>query len=157
MFAILLSVLASADLELAAQKKVEEKEEPAGQKAPPRFVLVKLQGDKLVHRTTVTEFVPVTKEIEVDDNGKKVKKQITEYQTRLRQVEVTFDPKKAAIATAGGKKLNLDDLKKRLARPQVVVVSGDGKAVDEAYLKLLDKDAIVIVPEAPTRDKEKEK
>jgi len=118
---------------------------------------VKLQGDKLVHRTTVTEFVPVTKEIEVDDNGKKVKKQITEYQTRLRQVEVTFDPKKAAIATAGGKKLNLDDLKKRLARPQVVVVSGDGKAVDEAYLKLLDKDAIVIVPEAPTRDKEKEK
>jgi len=32
MFAILLSVLASADLELAAQKKVEEKEEPAVQK-----------------------------------------------------------------------------------------------------------------------------
>jgi hypothetical protein len=138
----------SADVELVAQKKEE-----AAPKSPPYFFTVMLEGDVLVHRATVTEYVPVVKEIEVDDNGKKVKKQVQEFVPRTREIKVTFDPKKASIATAGGKKLDLDALKKRIKKSQIVVVSGDYKPVDEAYLKLLDKDTIVIVPEKPKPDK----
>jgi hypothetical protein len=149
MFAILLSVLAaSPDAEFVAQKKEE-----AAPKSPPYFMRVTLEGGLLVHRATVTESRPVSKEIVVDDNGKKVKKLLTEYVTQMREIKVTFDPKKASIATAGGKKLDLDAVKKRFAKPQIVVVSADYKPIDETYLKLLDKDAIVIVPEKPKPDK----
>lgn len=137
MIAIVLCALAvSADVE------------PQAPKAPPRLILVKLDGDRLVSRVTVTEVVPVTRKVEVNNNGKIEVREVTAYETRLRVVEHAIETKKATITTAGGKKLSLDDLKKRLAKPQVVVVSGDGKPIDEAYLKVLDRDAIVIVPEA---------
>jgi len=138
MLAILLTTLAvAADVE------------PAQKGAAPRFVLVALKGDQLVNRTAVTVMVPVTRQVEVEVNGKKETRTVTEIVPQMQMSEQKWDVKKATITTAGGKKLGLDDLKKRLAKPQVVLVSGDGKAVDEAYLKLLDKDAIVVVPEAP--------
>jgi len=122
--------------------------EPYALKEPPRLVLVKLEGDQLVTRITVAETVPVTKKVEVNNNGKIEVREVTEYVTRMRLVTQAWDLKKVKVTTAGGKKLDLDSVKKGLANPQVVVVSGDGKPIDEAYLKVLDKDAIVIVPEA---------
>src|SRR4051794_32230535 len=124
MLAILLSALAVA---------ADDVEPPVQKDSPPRFVLVALKGDQLVHRATVTVSMPVRKKVEVEVNGKKETREVTEYVTEARVIEQKWDAKKATITTAGGKKLGLDDLKKRLARPRVVVVSGDGKAVDEAY------------------------
>jgi len=144
MFAILLSALAVAADDV----------EPPQKAPPPRFVLVTLKDDHLVHRAIVPVTVAVKRKVEVDVNGKKEAREVVEYQTRMEWHEQKWEVKKATITTAGGKKLGLDDLKKRLAKPQVVFVSGDGKAVDEAYLKLLDKDAIVVVPEVPKDYKE---
>jgi len=154
MFAILLSVLAiSADGERAAQKT----EEPAP-KVPPQLFLVKLDGDQIVFQGEAPVTRAVKRLVEVNDIlGKRLTTKIVGYATSTEKVELKWDLKKAKAATAGGKKLGLDDLKKRLAKPQVVVVSGDGKPVDEAYLKLLDKDVIVLVPEKPKLDDGKKK
>jgi len=146
MLVILLSALAVA---------ADDVEPPVQKSVAPRLVLVALKGDQLVHRAVVTVSVPVSKAVEVEMNGKKVTRVVTEYVQEQRTVELAWDAKKATITTAGGKKIDFDDLKKRLPKPRMVVVSGDGKAVDDAYLKLLDKDAIVIVPEKPNPDKEK--
>jgi len=143
MFAIVLGVLC-----------VAADAEPSASKEAPRLVLMKLEGDHLIYHTTVATVTPVQKTIEVDDHGKKVTRIVTEYVTQMQQVTVKMDPKRATITTAGGKALDLDALKKRLAKPQVVVLSGDGKPIDGAYLKVFDKDAIVIVPK-PDKGKEK--
>ena len=122
--------------------------EPPASKEPPRLLLVTLQGDQLVSRVTVTSAVPVQKTITVNVNGKPETRTVTEYVTQLRTVEHAIDLKKSTVRTVGGKKLDLDAVKKRLVKPQVVVVSADGKAVNEAYLKVLDKDALIVTPEA---------
>jgi hypothetical protein len=52
--------------------------------------------------------------------------------------------KDLAISTADGKKVNLADALKKLAKGGVVLVSGDGKPVDPKYLKLFRKDVLVL-------------
>jgi len=128
-------------------------------KLPPSLLLVKLDGDMISFRYPAAVHRAVKKVVEVDDNGKKVKKEVFEHVTGMEMVEHKWDLKKAKVTTAGGKKLDLDAVKKRLAKPQVVVLSVDSKPVDEAYLKALDKDTLVIVPEKhkPDDGKKKEK
>src|SRR5947209_6669808 len=65
----------------------------------------------------------------------------------------TWDLKKATITTAGGKKLTSEELAKLLVKPRLVAVSQDGKPVDPVYLKLLDRETIVIAaPRAVPKD-----
>ena len=123
-------------------------------KPPPRILTASVKDDKLVSKLvyTVMMVVPVTRK--ENQNGKEVEVTTTELVPQQRTDVETFDLKKATFSTAGGKKLDLDAVKKRLEKPQPVVLSGDGKAVDESYLKLFDKDALVIVvplpiPQAP--------
>jgi len=129
--------------------------EPPTQKEPPRFVLVKLEGDQLVSRATVPVSRAVKVKKEFNNNGKIEVREVVEYVTEMRVIERAWDLKNVTVTTAGGKKLDLDAVKKRLTKPQVVVFSGDGKAVDESYLKVLDKDALVIVPK-PDKGEKKE-
>jgi hypothetical protein len=129
----------------------------AGADAPkpsPRIVTASVKDDWLVCKTTQNVAIPVITTQKVNNNGKE--EDVTTYSTRIemRTLEQAFELKKASFSTAGGKKLDLDAAKKRLEKPQPVVLSGDGKAVDESYLKLFDKDALVIVvpppvPQAP--------
>jgi hypothetical protein len=137
MFAILLSALAvAADVE------------PPAPKEPPRLVLVTLKGDQLVTRVTVLSTKPVQVKEKYEVNGNVRERTVTKYVTQTQVVEQAFDLKKATFSTVGGKKLDADAVKKRMTKPQVIVTSGDGKAIDEAYLKVFDKDTIVMVPEA---------
>jgi len=128
--------------------------EPATTGPPPLFVNASLKDDRLVSRKTVTEHVPQTRTEEVNVNGKIEKRTVTVLVPVMKVVEQAWDLKKATIKTAGGKKLDLDALKKLMDKPRAVIVSSDGKAVPESYLKLLDKDAIVIVaPPAANKGK----
>jgi hypothetical protein len=122
--------------------------EPAP-KEPPRILTASVKDDQLVSKMVVTVVVPVTIKQKVNNNGKEEEVTVTSYKSEQRTIEQKYDLKKATFSTAGGKKLDLDAVKKRLAKAQPVVVSGNGKAVDESYLKLFDKDALVIVVPMP--------
>jgi len=119
--------------------------EPATKAPPPTILLASVKDDHLVSRVAVTAYkaVAVTRKVKVGD--KEVEVTTQEFVPEMRTVEVKRDLSKATFNTAGGKKLTLEDAKKRLAKVQPVVLSSDGKAVDEAYLKVFDKDALVIV------------
>jgi len=150
MFALLFATFLTADVPVPVEPQ------PVAAKPAPRIITASVDGDKLMTQAQVYEQVPVTVEKEVIRNGKKEKIQVTEYIKRAKTVKQSIDLKKATITTAGGKKLTLDDLKKPLAKPAPVVISSDGKAVDPSYLKILDKDTIVIVigAEEPKKPKE---
>src|SRR5262249_12921964 len=140
MFAILLSALAvSADVE------------PATPREAPRILVAWFEGDQLHSRQVVTVTVPVTVTRKVKQGDNEIAVTETRLVPEMRPVEIAYDLKKATFGTAGGKKLDLDALKKRLAKAQPIVLASDGKPVDEAYLKVLDKDAIVIVLEKPKK------
>jgi hypothetical protein len=53
--------------------------------------------------------------------------------------------KDLAVTTADGKKVEVADAAKRLAKGGVVVVSADGKPVDPQHLKLFKGDVLVLV------------
>jgi hypothetical protein len=134
MLAVLLSALAvSAD------------PEPAPRSAEPCVLTASVQGDKLTLRVTQAFQVHVEEMVKVEKNGKAEEVKVNKVRPEMRTIQYQRDLKAATFTTAGGKKLTLDDVRKRLDRPQPVVVSGDGKAVGAAFLKLFDKDAIVVV------------
>jgi hypothetical protein len=148
MFAILLGALIAADVPVEPAADA-----PKGQ--PPRILTASVKGEQLVSRQKVTVTVPITVQEKIVVNGQEQVVTKTAYRTEERMQELTWDLKKATISTAGGKKLDLDDLKKQLDKPRPIVFSSDGKAIDAAYLKLFDKDVIVIVaPRAPARGSE---
>jgi len=138
MFAIVLSVLAvSAD------------DKPAVPKQPPRILTASVKGDMLFTRRVVLAEVPVKTIKKVKQGDKEVEVAVTTYKVEKRPVTQAISLDGATFGTAGGKKLDLDAVKKRLARPTPIVISGDGKPVDESYLKLFDRDVIVIVMPPP--------
>lgn len=53
--------------------------------------------------------------------------------------------KDLTITTADGKKLDLDDAKKKLEKGAIVVISADGSPVSPAYLKVFKDDTLVLV------------
>lgn len=62
----------------------------------------------------------------------------------IKQVEVMLDPKKMEVKTMDGKSVDAAEVSKRLKQKTKVVVSPDGAAVDDAFLKA-NKDASLIV------------
>ena len=97
---------------------------------------------------TVTSYVnqTVTQRVTTDD-GKvaDVTKTVTVPVTST--VLKVWNLKKAKITDARGKKIDLDDLRKRLASETPVVVSADGKPIAKGYRELMKPEVIVI--EAP--------
>lgn len=120
--------------------------EPAAPTGPPPTVLVgSVKGEEFLSRVVQTVAVPVTVTEKRQVGDQVVDVTITKYVTQTRMIEVKRDLKKATFGTAGGKKLSLEDVQKRLDKAKVVVMSSDGRAVDAAYLRVFDKEAIVIV------------
>jgi hypothetical protein len=130
---------------------------PAMPKGPAPMILPALFKDgKLVSEQTARALIPVTRAYKVIVNGREEIRQVTNYQEETRMVRLEWDLKKATFSEAGGKKIDLDTLKKRLAKPGLAVFSADGKPVDRAYLKLFAKDTLVIVaPQVPGREEKK--
>jgi len=137
MLVILLSALAvAADAEAAP-------------KTAPTILTASIKDEKLVVKLTHVVVVPVTVVKKEKVGDKEVDVTTTSFKMETRTIEQKHDLKKATFGTAGGKKLDLDAVKKKLEKPMPIVVSGDGKEIDESYLKLFDKDVIVIVLPVP--------
>jgi hypothetical protein len=137
MFPLLLTALGLADAPVEPPPRVSAQ--------APQLLIAWVEKDQLTSTVEQTVAVPVTVTMKVNNNGKEEDVTVTKYVTEKRLVKHSMDLTKAKITTAGGKQLTLDDLKKRLAKPAPVVVATDGKSVDPAYLKILDRDAVVIV------------
>jgi hypothetical protein len=96
---------------------------------------------------SVAEVVPVTRR---EVRGGLVV-EVTSYVTVYRTVsaEVEHELKGVKAFEAGGKKVETSALPKLLARPTVVAVSADGRAVAAAYLRLLRPESLVLVLPVP--------
>ena len=119
---------------------------------PPTFKIVsnvnKAKG-LLIFRETVYKNVPVQKQIVVMENGQAVTKTVTEYVTiaeeRINEINVT----NGRVITPDGKQLPIDEVWNRVKTNTVVVVSADGNAPSEAYLRALSAEALIIIPGLP--------
>jgi hypothetical protein len=90
--------------------------------------------------------VIVTKQIIENINGKDVVRTVTEQanvmETRISQIEIA----NKRFLTANGKAIPMADLWKRVKANTVVVISGDFDTPSEEYLRVLNPEAVVIVP-----------
>jgi hypothetical protein len=118
-------------------------EPPKG--APPQIWPVKLVDGTLVGRRTETVVVPVFRQVKVNVGGKEEIQSTMEYVPTTRTMERRWSLDKATISEAGGKKLDKEALAKRLEKRTVVVLSSDGKPVAPGYLKVFQKETLVIV------------
>ncbi|MGL4554063.1 MAG: hypothetical protein ACRC33_23115 [Gemmataceae bacterium] len=111
---------------------------------PPRLMAVPAGGGTFLTTEAVQVPVNITKAVTAEEGGKRVTRLVTEtvMRTEMRTRRVSFAG--ARGRTAGGKKLDADEVAKRLTTPQVVAISADGKPVDPAYLRLLKADVLVL-------------
>jgi hypothetical protein len=117
--------------------------------AAPQFAYVKASGGRLTR--TVQVMVPrvVLRTVVKEVGGKKITEKVkaVEYIGVMETAVVMVDG--TTFSTAGGKKLEKEAALKALAKPQVVLLSFDGKPVDKAYLKAMKSDTIVVVVPPP--------
>jgi hypothetical protein len=66
-----------------------------------------------------------------------------------REVDVKFALNEGAVMDVKGNKLTKELLWKRLAIGTTVLVSPDGKQLDQTYAKVFKEDTLVLVPPAP--------
>lgn len=62
---------------------------------------------------------------------------------------VEFPLKEGEVYDAEGNRLEVQEARKRLAAGSLVLVSASGKKVDPAYLRIIDKAALILVPPLP--------
>jgi hypothetical protein len=141
-----LALAASAQAAPAPEAPAPEPKGP-----PPAFRVVKMndKGD-LVGTVTVpvTRYAVEKRQIEVFVNGmKEVREVAVPVAVTAMQTQTTvYSGKGLRASTADGKPVDAKALAARLARPTLVLVSADGRPVDPAYLRLLAKGTLVIVP-----------
>jgi len=113
--------------------------------SPPEVRTVQIEGEQIVSNRTVQEVVPVRKREKVIIDGKTVEREVTSMMSVKKTVRQGWNLKDATAQRADGTKIDLADLKKKLATPHAVVISGNGQPIDKGYLALLKRDTIVIV------------
>lgn len=113
--------------------------------APSFLFLADVGKDKFV--VTVAEMVPVVKNVlvNVEKNGVVVTEtlKVMEYQAAWK--EVTYSAKDMKVLDSTGKELKKEEGWKMLKPGMVVLTTTDANGVDPAYLKLLTKDALILV------------
>jgi hypothetical protein len=97
----------------------------------------------------LSQMVPREIEREVVRDGKKERVKETMLVPEFRTILYKYRLKDAQAYDGAGKKLDADDVWKYLAVGTPVLVSSDFRPVDAAYFKLLNKDALVLVPAVP--------
>jgi hypothetical protein len=128
---------------------VEPKVEPPKGSAPAILVAGVDKEGRLFAERMRTRYVTQQRTVNQVVNGKAVTKVYTVMVPVTETYRQHWSLDKAAISEAGGKKLDKEALAKRLAKPAVIVMSSDGKSIDAGYLKLFQKDTLVVVIPAP--------
>jgi hypothetical protein len=105
---------------------------------------VKVDGDTLIYEVPVTKFVTreVEQKIKVGDKEETRKVLVPEIVTEMTQAKMALKDVKAF--GADGKPLDADALKKRLAKPTVVLVSPMPGPLPKEWAQLLKDDALVV-------------
>jgi len=119
---------------------------------PPHFVTVQ-NVDRKAGEITFAELTMhyVAREVtrEVVQDGKKVPVKETVYVPEFRTGLIKYSVADGQVYDGAGKKLDADEVWKRATVGAAVLLSSDFRMVDDAYLKLLNKDALVFVPALP--------
>src|SRR5215217_4128859 len=77
---------------------------------PPKLMAVKGGGDTMMVTETVMVPVTIARKVVVEEGGKKVEKVVTETTTRTEMRTMMISFKGATGRTAGGKKLDADEV-----------------------------------------------
>ncbi len=137
--------LGVATLLFGVSTRVEEKPQlPRG--VAPRFVVASLDAaGNLLLKELVIKYVPVQRVVEVNQGGviqRRVETvTVPRYEQTLRQVA----PRDYQVYGTDGKKIDPKTLARRLKTETVIVLSGDGRPVDPAYLKFFKDGTPVFV------------
>ncbi|MGL4550634.1 MAG: hypothetical protein ACRC33_05565 [Gemmataceae bacterium] len=123
--------------------------EPTG--LAPTMMVLQVKDKALVseRKVTVDKAVPhkVTKVVE----GKTVEETVTKVvKEEVKTTSASYPIEGATFQTAGGKKLDPAEALKKLATPTLVVVSADGRPVDEGFLAALKPGTLVVVVPSPS-------
>jgi hypothetical protein len=134
---------------LIARADAEPDSLPKG--PPPRVAVVSARDLRhgAIGRERMLE--PVMIEVVVVKGGRKVAQAETRMVVRTATHDVERWAEGLKVTTAGGRKLETDEVAVLLNRPRLVLISSDGKPVDPAYLKLYKPGTPVIVLPAGTR------
>ena len=111
----------------------------------PTMMVLQAKDKMLVRESTVKvgETVPVLEEVTV--GGKKVTRTVYRTVEKELKTSTAYPIEGTTFQTAGGKKLEKEEALKKLATPTLVVVSSDGKPVDEGFLAALKPGTLVVV------------
>jgi hypothetical protein len=137
---------------LSAAVTVNAEEAPnAGRGVPPIFVTVHASNrDKgeFELTTRMARLVTEQRTRQIERDGK-LQEVIVSVAIPIYEEKVlgTISLDSSEVFEAEGKKLNNDDVKKRVTDGMTVLISADGKKVDAKFLKLLAKDTLVFVSE----------
>jgi hypothetical protein len=127
--------------------------QPKAPKGPgPQFLIVAsadIARGTITTEHTVQTLVPVQTTRVVERDGRKVQETITVYRTVYRTEHRAQSLAGLKAFTAAGKPLSGQELGKRLEAGTVVLLSSSGAMPEEAYLKLVKPDTLVLVSEAP--------
>ncbi len=112
---------------------------------PPDIAFCKMEGGSL--KRNIFAFVPEEFSVKVKyvKDGKTYEKE--ERRTRLAVAIVMSElpPAGLTFTTAGGKKIEAAEARKKLGAGAIAAFSADGRPVDPSYLKALKPDTVVVV------------
>jgi hypothetical protein len=111
----------------------------------PTMMVLQAKDKMLVRESTLKQLerVPVTEKVTVA--GKEVERTVYKTIEKERKFSTTYPIDGTTFQTANGKKLEKEEALKKLATPTLVVVSSDGKPVDEGFLAALRPGTLVVV------------
>jgi hypothetical protein len=113
---------------------------------PPRLVsVVKVDGDVLSYRDYLMPLIP--KQSDRLNAGELVPSHPAIVAMFAGVVDFSF--KEGTVLDGEGKKINAVEARKRLKVTDTVLVSTSGTAVDPTYLRILKKDALILVHPLP--------
>jgi len=122
-----------------------EPEDPVRGPAPLIRIAVVDPDGKLCLEIPVMVPVSVPRTVEVEVGGKKETKTVTETVMKMEKRAFALDSGEIQVYSVDGKKIDPSDLPKLLSKRSPVLVSADGKKVDQFYLKLAREGTVVVV------------
>jgi len=122
---------------------------------PPVMAYLKADGGRVARFVNEQVMVQVVEKVKEVVGGKEIFKDVVRTKAVPVSRMMLFPADGAAYSTAGGKKLDDAEGRKRLAAGVMAALSSDGKPVDKAYLKAMKPDTLVVVPGRLPADVEK--
>jgi hypothetical protein len=114
---------------------------------PPRFVsVIEVKGEVVVYRDFLG--LSVTPKA-ADRQDHKGLIPANPYPGPMIACAVEFSLKDGEVYEAGGGRLDAEAVKRRLVVGATVLVSTSGKKVDPAYLRIVEKGSLILVPPVP--------